>query len=814
MGVENLQYEDNPDQPQEQKKESNLDGRTLSKLSARERDRISRGTLLTEIRREADTAQKQAKDLLRIAISKKRLTSTEARKYEDQLKEAQTSGENSKDILEKLQRKLAEIDKSRLSDATTELDKNDPDLLEAYKRYDELIEENESVLGIKPTKEYKDWIRQQRPNLKTMEDLTVKFLRGELPPRVKTLEKLQATLGKYNVDPLSVKYLKEEGHSEKKEFLKNVETGEKHFQKMGGMKDQLYSQEAGKKLMQNLCKAENPQTQKEFLDQLAILSREESRGFTILKAAAQGNKISHKSMKNIMDYYKNLDSVEKRTENLKLWDSFVQAEARLTDNLQAVFNKEPANKEGFAIAFQMFKNMDFAEKEEFIKKQTKIREEMKSKEEENKNLTIAGFKHACTEASRKKTISASTEKNYHDWIDKNAEGKSYAEVKKFYDTLTSKTPNEQYKNLKAYEARREKFQDDIRKLREVNPTLTDEEVDEWQNKYDKEGWRKREEVSKELKAEIQKAQESRIGRVGKLNPKLLKKLKEGDESEESLSIQNKEAALAAIQDLIGLKAYGTAMKHCIKLLRINPEDEEVLSLMDQLTELADQGTMAVDQGKEDELYKQYAELAHQKIEHDEKTHDDTKEIQSQEIGLKLARQDQAKRKSLSAEDRNKQAVLEKIKGDEILTEMAEDYMEHAEDGKILNADTLGGQDVVEVDFQRVRSAEEKTHLRQQIYTEQVKADKHGGLNSGSTVIEFKDIHSNRVLDAREGQAADIAQKRDKENLAKDIAKKIAETTAVGGTDEDTNHLKLAREAALDEINKKADTRIETMTKAA
>ncbi len=815
MGLENLQYEDNPERPQSpQDRGETLDPQISKKMSDRERDQVASGrTTIFEIRRNAQMAQKEVRNLLNMATTNKRLTQTEVKKYEGMLRESESSADKSKDILEQLQKKIADIERTRSTDINAEVAQDDPDLLKAYAKYDQLVEDNEDILGTNQVQAYKEWIRQQKLNIPTLQDLTVKFLQGERPPRVKALEKLTDLMKKYDVDPLDVKYIKEEGLSERKEFAKNIEAGEKHFQKLGGMKDELYSKEAEKKIMGKFCRAENPQEQKQILDNLSGLSREEAKGYTTLKAAVQGQKISQKSMENITSYYKDLDSVEKRADNLKLWESFVQAEAKLTDKLQDVFNKEPANKEGFAIAFKMFKDMDYAGKEEFIKKQQETREQEKDQEQENKKLTVDAFKHACTQAVMKKTISASTEKNYHDWIEKNSKDKSYAEVKKFHETLTSNTPNEQYKNLKAYEKRREKFQEDMTKLKELNPTITEDKIADWENKYDKEGWRKREEVHKELKAEIKKAQESRIGRLGKLNPKLLKKLKEGGE-EDLQAVQNKETALAAIQDLIGLKAYGTAMKHCIKLLKINPADEDVLAMMEELAELADQSKVAADQKQEQDIYDQYSEIAKHTIVSDAEISAEAKEIQSQEIGLELARKDQSKKQSLSAKDRNKREVLDAVKHDSVLTEMAEDYMDNTDDSKILDAQTLGGKDVIQVDFQRVRNAEEKTKLRRQIYTEQVKADKHGGLHHGSTAVEFKDIHTQRVLDAREGKGADLAQQKDKEDLSKKIAKKVAAATSIKGADENTGHLKLAREAALDEINKKAHTRIETMAKAA
>lgn len=807
---ENLQEKEDPQDTAPSPQDKQYESADLKGMTDKDRHRIhSEG--LRQVTEDAKRYQKEADDLLQIALGQAKISEKDVDRFKKRIEET-PSAETREDILAEIQETIARSDTPSGTDKTVELEENDPALEKALKQYDNLIDKNKHLLGEEPADEYKKWIREQKPTLKNIESLTVKFLQSERPPRLKVFDELKKIMAKYGIiDPLEVAYIREQGLSERREFLENIKKLEGHFQKLGGMKEVLYSQKAIQEMMKSVCEADDPRAQKVILDRTAFLARDESHGYTTLKAAVQAHKISQKSMKNMLDFYKDIDNPEERSKNLKLWENFIEAEASLTDKLKEVFDAEPKNEQGFKLAFQIFKDLDYPGKEKFIEEQTHRREEEKSNEKHNKELTINAFKHACTMACENGIISESTEENYHNWIDENAKGKTLKEITEFHKILTSSEAQEQNKNLKAYEKRQNHFNVDLRRLRDVHPTMTDEEFKEWQTRYDCEGWKKREKIHGELGKEIQLVTNSReLEHLGKLSRGALNKinrLKEGEEGKENskTAVANKETALAAIQSLVDLKAYGTAMKYCARLLRANPFDEDVLSLIDEIARLADHGTLEADAEKEDELYKQYTDLAHKKITGDADTKVYAEEIQSQEQALKLTRKDQEQRKKISAHDRNEGEVLDTIKHDKLMSNIAKNYLEDSGNKEIINTKTLKGEETVRWDFKIETKHEEKREYRKKVHQEQVDAGDH----KGSSVTEFEDPHTGRILDARSGGEAEKEQRREKQELAKEMAEDITGMTSPA-EGENIDHRKLAKKAALDELQKKADTKIERL----
>ena len=773
-------------------------------LTDKERDGISKGKSVYDIRTERREAERDAGKLIDLALDQEKISAEEAKKFRKQLEEAGNQGTKDK-LIEDIQQRVANVETKK--DKKAELDESDPDLQKAYKQYDKLIDENQHLLGKKAAEEYKEWIREQKPSIETVEQLTVKFLQSERPPRVEAFNALKTTLRKYGIgSPLEIPYLAEEGLSEKRAFLRNIQQLEAQFQNMGGVKRSLYSQKAERELMRSICTAESPEEQSSILKEAQILSKEEATGFTTLKAAVSSHKISQKSMNGMLEYYRNLDTVDARSENLKLWDTFIENEAKLTDKLKEVFDAEPKNEEGFKLAFRIFKDLDYSGKEKFIEEQERKREKETKEEDHNKELAIETFKHECSKACEAKTISEKTESNYSDWIDKNSEGKSFKEVKEFLDILTSPEPNEKYKNLKAYKNRREKFTADLRRLRDVNPAMTDEELKEWQDEYDEEGWNKRAEIHKELKLEIDKALKSRTKeRFGKLGVVAAKEVRDAKEADEETAAKNKETAINAIRDLLKLKAYGTAMKLCAKLLKDNPFDEDVLSLLDEIAKYADAQTIVADQTNEKEIFDKYGMIADKMMVEDKEVKFDTDEIQTQEQALIMARKDQEQRHQLNTKDRNKEAVLDKVKGDKEIEDIARDYLEGSEDEELLNVDTLTGQEAVVLDFDTDSSRDDKLIEREEVQAEREKA----GDKKGSTIIEFEQGKTGRTIDARSGKEAELQQNKEKEEMAEEMAEEIVEEVHAG-EEETPEQLALAKEAALAKLEKKANTKISRM----
>ena len=308
----------------------------LKGLSDKDKDRIRMGKAsIRDIRTESGKIKDQAENLIDIGIGQEKLTEKEAKKYKKQLN-LTPSKEAREEILEEIQERLAQVETKE--DKSKELTKSNPELQKAHKQYDRTIKDNADLLGWNNLEEYERWIREQKPSIESVEQATVKFFQEIRPPRVEVFNALKNNLAKYGIkSPLDVPYLKAEGLSERTGFLDNIRELEKHFQKMGDLRGKLYSRKAEKELMKTLCTAKNPQEQERILQKAESLGKDESEGFASLEAAVRADKNSQKEMDSTLDYYKKLDKWGKREENLKLWDGFIENEAKLTGKLKKVF---------------------------------------------------------------------------------------------------------------------------------------------------------------------------------------------------------------------------------------------------------------------------------------------------------------------------------------------------------------------------------------------------------------------------------------------------------------------------------------------
>ena len=794
------------DKPEDQENLSNtpreFEKQQMKALSHEDRERIRHGQAsLEDIKKESEKAREQAENLIEMAKGQDKISNKEAENYQKKLNTSSRKQER-EGIVEDLQKAISQVNTTR--DKNEELEHSDPELQRAHQQYDQLINDNVHLLGTEAAEEYKRWIRQQQPSIANIERQTVKFFQSERPPRLEKHNQLKKTLNKYGIsNPTDVPFIQAEGLSERTRFLERIEKREKQLKVMGGLKDKLYSPRAEKEIMKEMISQTSEAQQEHTLQRAKFLERAETNGYAELETAVQANKISQKSMDNMLNYYKDIEKIEDRFDNIKLWPNFIENEAKLADKLEDVFNKDPKNKDGYKLAAQAFKHMDFVEKEKFITEQEKKREQELNQEEHNKELGITAFKQECKTAKQKKIISEKTYLNYEKWIETKAKDATSIEVQDFLKILSSPVANEKYKNLKAYEDRRKKFQVDLRTLRDVNPTITDKELAKWEKDYDDEGWTKREKKHDDLNKEIKKAQESRVkSRAEKAGLKGI----EGEKDPNKRAENNKETAIDAIKGLLNLKAYGSAMKRCAKLLADNPYDEEVLSLLDEIAKFADRQATEANQENQQEIYEQYGDLADRMINQDTEIKEKSDDVQTKEQALEMTRKDQDQKKTMKATDRNKKEILEKTKGDEEMKAYAQDYTENSEDKEVIDTDTLKGTNVIELNYDKEDSKQDKRQLRKQIQQERDRV----GERRGSSVIDFKQAKTGRTLDARSSQEAENAQRKEKEALAEEMALDIAKIMHPDG-EPTPDQLARAKEAALAKLDKKAKTKIERMS---
>jgi|GEM_PF-1911515 len=801
------------EQQEQNEKKDSLSSRSKEgkRLSEEDHKAIDKGKDLHSVRAESEKIKDQAEELLSLAQREQKISDKEAKDLKQQLVLNQNK-ETREQILEDIQKRISSVGKTDRN-RHEELAEKDPERVNLRKTYESLLKKHEHLLGKKQLDEYLKWFEEQPQTIENLEKQTVAFLQSQIPPRREVFDELKKTLGKYGINsPLDIPYLAQEGLSERKKFLDNLKKAEQHFQQYGGLKEQLYSQKAENAMMAKLCRAENPQEQEFTLQRMEFLEKAENQGYTTLKAAVSANKISQKSMDNILAYYKDLDKLDGtfdgRFESVKLWESFIENESKLEGKLKDVFEADPAkeipkNEEGFKLSFQIFKDLDYVGKEKFIEEQKQKREKEKDVEKENKELAITAFKHACSQAKIKKTISEKTEKNYHEWIDKNTEKKSYKEVKEFLDILTSETPQEKFKNLRAYEERRKKYQEDVRRLHDVSPQLSDKELKKWEDEYDELGWDKREKKHEDLKKEIQKSLDARTKeRFGKVDNKTMKEVKETDEKEKSRADKNKETAMEAIKSLLKLKAYGTAMKRCASLLRDNPEDTEIQKLFDELADHADQATITPDMDEEKELHKRYSRAAEKELLDNTEMKEDSDALQAEDLAFNLMRENIDKHdRTKSAKDRTKKEVLEETRGDQDLNALAEEYMEDSGKEKVLDKTTLKSRDTVTIDIDKP-----KTRLEEQGFRKKVQKEQDKKTRGGSSVIEFRERNTGKILEKEQAQKEH--EKRE-DRLVDEMVEDMIKILHPDGKPT-TDQLKLARKAALERLRKKEETRIENI----
>lgn len=769
------------------------------KLSTKDRQRVTTGAASTEeIAKESTQLKEQAERLLGVAEQGEKITPEEAKQLRKQLN-VNSDKETRRSLLEDIQQKISTVGSTNL-DKNQELDPANPELKRAYQTYDRLIEENKHLLGVEPAKEYKAWIREQKPTLKTLEEKTAKFFQTELPPRQTMFTKLKNTLNKYGVkEPLDLPYIELQGLSERTKFHNNIEQLEKFFDGRGDLKDKLYSKKTEKTLMEEICRAKTPQEQEHTLQRTKFIEKAESQNYTSLEKAIQQNRISQKSADNMLTHYKTIDNWGERLENIKLWDSFIENESKLTDDLKDIFDLEPANKKGFELAFRMFKTMDFVEKEKFIAKTKSQREDDIKVEEQNKQLAVDAFKHECTEAKKSKTISKSTEENYKKWIDSNSKGKSAEEIEKFLDMLTSPVPNEKYKNLKSYERNRKDFKGDLKKLEDISPQLTKKEIDKWQKDYDELGWNKRADHHEKLEKELDKAKDKRSGIETVSSPAT------AESKETSPALKNKETALKAIKTLEEKELYADALLLAKELLENNPKDEEANETFQRIFKKIN-ASGSKEALNDKSMIKQFESTAELVIEGDPMIQDESRRLQTQDSALRMMEENIDRHHgTIKAQDRSKKELHEKTSGDSEVQEITDEYMEGADDDQVLDESTLKGREATVIDFGAKKDKKDEEQTRREVQKEQSKnKEEHGG----SSVIEFKRKEGEaRSLDKREARALHAKEENE---LVDQMVKKM---TAITHPGEEPTPLVFAtaRKAALERLRKKEDDKMERMS---
>lgn len=765
-----------------------------SKLSKNEVQRLKEEkTTIKEIVRQREQLKRAAEDELNHLTTvdennESTIELAEYKKLKEELNKTE-SAEKMRDLLERI-KKLPETkqrQKALEAQEAKELSPDDPKLIELQKKFNKICENNVHLIGTSQIEGFKKWAEQQikeNPTVKHLKDI-IRKLEGKevtdrdgLAPRREEYNYLQKLFQKYGFSsPLDSEYVKREGLSERKEFRKNAEELDQHFEKQRDTG--FYSKEAITAVMRKMLKENSPGRQKEMVVQAKNIARQESETFVHMddRVTISGvtiRKMSEASKRKYLEYYKDTNFNE-RVQLLPNLKKLIENEVDLAKQLEKIYGE---NKEGLKLALGSFEELDFLEKEKALKEHEKLVEAAKNKEELETELTIKAAHAKIDEAARKKIISSggdsSTQAKYKKFFEdpnnfKNANtGKpgDVKQLKKAYETLTSSSPNTRYKNLAAYEARRKQYQKNVHDLVDLNPALTKEDIQKWHDKYDKEGWRTRtriaevelpKELEKErMKASKRRAEDKELGISDKEKNEAKERTPERTQLElfinDSLAENTKESISRGRK---ALRLY----------LIANPEEEDdqvMMYLEEQLVKAAREigkekkGEKTQEQTIEEEMGKVVA------TEQTEQAAIEEQQIKT--LNLEGVRQSEERHQRIkSAQKRALKESMAKTKGGTLEADLTEDAYEQMGEEFRLNKEGSGEQ-IEEIDFKEAaQRSEERQSLKRKTYQEQTRLDK----KEGFTHVTFKD-KSGRKLSAQEAKAA---QEKELEQLELELADK-------------------------------------------
>lgn len=765
------QTESTPKSQDNQRHRSKL---TEAEMKLLDEKRTDIHQLAAERRRLKDEAERELNSMVTVDKNSTNLITTkEYKDFRTQLDNTE-SPEQTQKILDKIKElaRQKEQEKGNLAAETKRRDPEDPSLLNLQEQFDKICDENKHLIGTKQVPGFKEWFAQERrknPTLKHLKE-QIKKLEGKeitdrngLAPRREEYQALQRLFKRYGLgEPADSKWVKEEGLSERKRFRQNAETMEKHLdhQRDTG----FYSKEMIDKTMRTVLNVNNPQEQEQFLNKARTTARRESESYVYLdnRIDVKGKsirKMSEKSKKKLIDYYKNETDFDERAKTD--FKQLVENEGNLAKQLEEIYKDDT---KGLHLALDKFQHLDFNEKQEALKEHEVLVKQQTEKDERHKKLILDGATTAIDKAESENTISEKTAERYQKLFEdennyKNPETNKPGDLKtleKMYAILISASPQENYKNLAAYKARRDKFVKDLQALQGLNQKLEEKDIADWQEQYDKESWSKRAIIHEKLKKEVLKKRlEVRKNKKQEIEAGLTKQ----DKKETKEFTKTKSEVIEAATIHMSEDSPREALKLLILYDEQNPNDKQILFLIEmaakQLRELGNK--KEVDKDFEKDLEDEVKDIANTG-----QNQKDVEEEQVTHLNIVGARQsEQRHEKQKDAQVRAEDESLERLPSDTIEEDLTEDYYEQAEDGYILNEDATG-EEIEEIEFDNIAWNDQERHrAKVKLYEKQDRIAHKEGLLS-----QFKD-KDGRVITSEE---AEEKQEKDIEDVTKTIAK--------------------------------------------
>ncbi len=793
--VENL-HEDLKNEDSHEKNQDKVD---LSKLSSKEVNDLEEGKItFRQIARERNQkAQAAEAELGKLATATAEQNNIiDLREYKELKKQIEDtqSADKMDDILDYI-RDLPdkkEKQKQQEADEAQEVPLDHPKLEEQVQKFEKICEDNKNVIGLKQVPGFKKWIKEElkkKPTIGYAKELVKRLEgkqvqdRGGLAPRREEFKTLERLFQKYGINsPLESNYIKQEGLSERQEFRRNAEQLEDHLEKVRDTG--FYSKEAIGKTMQEMLKQDSPSAQKSFLNNAKNIARSESQGFTYLDsrmsvAGVSMRKMSSKSKDSYQSYYKNL-TLQERRENLPNWEKLVENEEALAkhvpnNTVYSLYGVEPLEKiyandqENLKVALQSFGNLDFMQKVQALKEHKKLVEKAGSKEELQKELTLKAAQTSIDEAARKHIISASTQKKYKEWFGKEENFKNpktkqtgdLGEMKKAYEILTSSTPDAKAKNIIAYQIKRDRFVKELKDFKVINPDMKEEELQKWQDKYDKAGWTDRKKVYKEMikeKEKEEKAQEKK-----KEAEKAADISEDDKEKIKTMEVPERAEAIRSAIELINEDQAAEALKVLLAYNDEHPDDPDIVFWM----EVAMKRIKEFGSGKK--LEKTQEKIIEEEVKNvvstDEGIKDSIEEENILNLNLQGVRQSEDRLKSKTAQERAKKDMAAKSTSGNLEDELKEEFYEQTDSEHVIDMEEDTGEELTRVDFSDTAYTDnERQELKEATREKTSRLHKKEGFTHAKLVdktgheitSDEAEVHQAKNLEALEEQIAEKA----------------------------------------------------------
>lgn len=798
---------DKEDPIKQKELEDKADKNTEQHLTPNELRRVrKKETTIREIRKEREKKAQAAEAKLEEFSKNKIISLKEYQELKKQVDSTKTA-----EPMTALLTKISEIPKEKGSLASKEKEEEkelpleDSRLKALNKQFNKICDDNIHLIGTKQIPEFKKWFESElksKPSIKNGKEL-IKKLEGKeikdkngLSPRREEFNELTRLYNKYHLGtPIKSDFIKKEGLSERQDYRKNAERMENQLRKMEGTG--FYSKETIEQTMTNMLMAKDNHEQKKLLTEAENIAKLEAESFTHLdgKVNIGGitiRKISEKSKDNLIGYYKKIP-IGKRQENISMWPKFIGAEVELAKDLEKVYKENP---EGLRLALKSFTNLDFLEKQNAINEHKSLVDKEKDKEKLEKSLTIKAAKSSIDEAARKNIVSAKTQKSYKEFFEDENNFKdpvtkksgNFEQLKYGYEMLVSDTPNRDYKNLKAYEVKRNRFKTELKELEDINPNIPNKDLKKWQEKYDKEGWTNRKKIYKEMKTEIEKQKKDKEKYKDLEEDGLISKDKK--ETNETLELTE---TIKRANKLLQENQGAEALKLLLAYNEQDPDNPKILFWIETVSKYMREFGSGKKQEANQE--KQIDQTIDDIAENDESISEELEEQQIKTLNQEGALQSENRHDhKISAEERARKESVENAE-DDTEEELIEDFYNQSDNTFILDNETKG-QQINELNFgNRTLGYQEKQNLKKETIDNQSKLDK----NEGFANIQLQDESGKNIS----AEAADIRQQEELNALEEKIANEAQtkEQTKLGGSIFDINSKIMARRKARELIEK-------------